>query len=426
MIEITVHNNIDYPAEGTSIHWHGFLQHGSQWNDGVPAFSQCPISPGESLTYKFKAELYGTTWWHAHYSAQYAAGVLGPIIIHGPQNVPYDIDLGPVMLSDWYHADYHQIIKSVVEPRSDRPSPTSDNNLINGKMTFDCSKLNSSTYVNGADCTDNAGYSQFKFEAGKSHRLRLINTGADGAQQFSIDDHIMTVMANDFVPIQPYNTNVVTLGIGQRADVIVKADGDPAKSYWMRSTITCSLANQPNARAIIYYDNPADPYSANSTEPDTIAQHSSDGSCANDDLSMTIPAYPIAIEEPETTQTITMTVSQNETGSWLWFMNDSSFFGDTTKPMLLVAKEGNTSYTDPESNLYNMGSNSSYRFIGTLEIPYCFIFDVANVAAVNNESPTWHPMHLHGHNMFILVSDSLMYRSRMIFRLILTSHTGRR
>lgn len=315
------------------------------------------------MTYRFKAELYGTSWWHAHYSAQYSAGVLGPMVIHGPKNVPYDIDLGPVMLSDWYHGDYHEIVKSLIEPRSDRPAPTSDNNLINGKMDFDCSKLNSSTFVSGADCTNDAGYSQFRFQAGKSHRMRLMNTGADGTQQFSIDDHLLTVMANDFVPIQPYDTKVVTLGIGQRTDIIVEANGDPAKSYWMRSIITCSNANQAGARAIIYYDDATNHSLPNSTLPDTAPQSYSNFGCANDDLTKTIPSFPIAIEEPEAIQTITMTASQNATGNWLWYMNSSSYFGDTTRPILLLAKEGNVSYTDPEWNMYNMGSNSSYRFV---------------------------------------------------------------
>jgi FtsP/CotA-like multicopper oxidase with cupredoxin domain len=406
MIEITVHNDIRDPAEGTSIHWHAFLQHSSQWDDGVPAFSQCPILPGGSHTYRFKAELYGTSWWHAHYSAQYAAGVLGPIVIYGPKNVPYDIDLGPVMLSDWYHGEYHALVESLMEPSPDPPAPTSDNNLINGKMNFDCSKLDSSAYISGADCTNNAGYSQFSFEAGKSHRLRLINTGADGSQQFSVDEHTMTIMANDFVPIQPYDTNVVTLGIGQRVDVIVKANGDPGKSYWMRSTITCSNANQPKALAIIYYGNATEQSNSTLSDtnvPDTTAQGSRNGGCANDDLSKTIPSYPIAIDEPGTTQTITMTATQNETGTWLWYMNDSSYFGDTTQPMLLLAKEGNISYTDPEWNVYNMGSNSSYRFIGGLNIPSVSHALCFNLVAVNNLSPIWHPMHLHGHNMFILV-----------------------
>ena len=39
-------------------------------------------------------------WYHSHYSAQYAGGLIGPLIVHGPTNVPYDIDVGPVLLSD--------------------------------------------------------------------------------------------------------------------------------------------------------------------------------------------------------------------------------------------------------------------------------------------------------------------------------------
>jgi FtsP/CotA-like multicopper oxidase with cupredoxin domain len=59
--------------------------------DGVPAVSQCPIPPGGTFTYTFLADLYGTSWYHSHYSAQYAGGELGPMIIHGPDTVPYDI-----------------------------------------------------------------------------------------------------------------------------------------------------------------------------------------------------------------------------------------------------------------------------------------------------------------------------------------------
>ena len=50
--------------------------------------------------YRFKADLHGTSWYHSHYSAQYVGGLLGPMIIHGPDHVSYDLDLGPVMVSD--------------------------------------------------------------------------------------------------------------------------------------------------------------------------------------------------------------------------------------------------------------------------------------------------------------------------------------
>ena len=126
----------------------------------------------------------------------------------------------------------------------------SDNNLINGKMNFDCSTVAAG---DNAKCTSNAGVSKFKFQTGKTHRLRLINSGADGVQRFSIDQHTMTVIAYDFVPIEPYDTKVVTLGVGQRADVLVKANvGRPRSAYWMRSNITaCSSSRQPLAVAAI-------------------------------------------------------------------------------------------------------------------------------------------------------------------------------
>ena len=65
---------------------------------GRPAVQQCPIAPDVSFTYKFRADLYGTSWYHSHYSAQYAGGLFGPMVIHGPKNVPYDVDLGPILL----------------------------------------------------------------------------------------------------------------------------------------------------------------------------------------------------------------------------------------------------------------------------------------------------------------------------------------
>ena len=43
---------------------------------------------------------------------------------------------------------------------------------------------------------------KFNFTEGKTHRLRLINPSSSGSPIiFSIDNHTMTVIANDFVPI---------------------------------------------------------------------------------------------------------------------------------------------------------------------------------------------------------------------------------
>lgn len=191
-IEVTVHNAITGPEEGTAMHWHGMLQRGSQWEDGTPGISQCPIAPGESYTYRFQAEVYGTSFWHAHYSAQYTAGVSGPMIIYGPvqEEVYYDIDLGPVMLSDWNHIPYFSMVDNVVGTDLSKFPPLSDDGLINGRGRFDCAKP---SYSNTTDwlgtnldsnmawtCVDGAPRAKFRFDSGKTHRLRLVNGGADG------------------------------------------------------------------------------------------------------------------------------------------------------------------------------------------------------------------------------------------------------
>lgn len=167
--------------------------------DGVPGVSQCPVAPGKSFTYSFSAAVYGTTWYHSHYSAQYSDGVVGPLIIHGPTNAQYDVDLGPVILSDYFHTGYDKILESVLATGAKaNPAPKSDNNLINGKGNFSCSAL-ASNVTN--PCVNNAGLSKFTFSPGKTYRLRLINTGSEGMQRFSIDNHQMTVFANDLVEI---------------------------------------------------------------------------------------------------------------------------------------------------------------------------------------------------------------------------------
>jgi FtsP/CotA-like multicopper oxidase with cupredoxin domain len=81
--EITVENNLFDPAEGTLLHWHGLFQHSTPWYDGVPAVDMCPIAPGRSFKYRFKADVYGTSWWHSHYDAQYVDGLWGPMVIYG-------------------------------------------------------------------------------------------------------------------------------------------------------------------------------------------------------------------------------------------------------------------------------------------------------------------------------------------------------
>ena len=373
------------------------LTDASGFMDGVPTVSQCPIAPGSSYTYTFRADSYGTSWYHSHYSAQYAGGAFGPMIVYGPSSADYDIDLGPVMLSDWYHDDYYTLVQQASD--GEAPGTTigtnvvgSNNTLINGKMNYDCDLLANKT-INRVDhsCTPNAGLSKFQFTAGKTHRLRLINAGAEGIIRFSIDDHNLTVIAEDFVSVVPYQTNIVQLGVGQRYDVLVNANvtkGDGA--FWMRASIPdtpgssfhCSRDYQPIALAAVYYEGTDTNFSPR-TDP-YLQEDLTD--CGIDNTPS--PAIPSWLRTPvpaATQRVISVGVAPNATCSKLFNMDGSSFIGDYNDPVLPLAAEGNFSLPR-EWNMYNFGSNSSVLIY------------------VNNTSNTAHPMHLHGHNFWVLAS----------------------
>ncbi|KAF2208685.1 hypothetical protein CERZMDRAFT_48764, partial [Cercospora zeae-maydis SCOH1-5] len=386
-IEVTVHNQLD---EGTSLHWHGLLQKETPWFDGVPGVQQCPIAPGKTFTYRFRADLYGTSWYHSHYTAQLAGGLVGPMIIHGPHdNQEYDEDLGPVLLSDWFHQGYFPLVEQVMSPAAEKKlPPLSQNNLINGKMNYPCQNVTS-----GTRCTPNAGISKFRFKSGTSYRLRLINAGAEAIQKFSIDGHKLIVFANDFVPIEPYETDVVTLGVGQRSDVVVKAIGKPTDAYWMRSDLGpsalqggCSLHDgvSPSAVAAVYYEH-ADTAAVPNTKSDVPA--SALASCVNDPLTDTVPYFPLPVPKPTTVQDIAVTFQSNGTHN-LFYINNSTFRANYNRPVLLEAKNGKKDYP-AEFNVYNFGSSKSIRMV---------IYNHARTSA--------HPMHMHGHNMYILAEGT--------------------
>lgn len=75
-------------------------------------------------------------------------------------------------------------------------------------MPYNCSLA-----LPGGHCTPDAPFSKFRVHAGKTYKLRLINSGANSLLGFSIDNHILTIIANDFVNIEPYDTTMVLLGV---------------------------------------------------------------------------------------------------------------------------------------------------------------------------------------------------------------------
>lgn len=61
----------------------------------------------------------------------------------------------------------------------------------------------------------------------KRYILGLINTSFDSTFVFSIDNHNLTIVGTDFVPIHNYTNTSVLVEIGQRYHVIVEAKPIP-------------------------------------------------------------------------------------------------------------------------------------------------------------------------------------------------------
>lgn len=78
--------------------------------------------------------------------------------MNGPASSDYDIDLGPFVLSDYYHMTADE---AVIYTQTNG-APASDNVLFNG------SAVNPDT--------GSGEYAKVTLTSGKKHRLRLINT----------------------------------------------------------------------------------------------------------------------------------------------------------------------------------------------------------------------------------------------------------
>lgn len=150
-VRITVVNKL--ASGSTSIHWHGIHQTNSQWSDGTPTLTQCPIMPGDHFVYDFMASQDpGTFFYHSHSATQYGAGLTGAFIIESKnlendkiyQQFPYANDQ-IVHLMDWNHASYAELeekyigrVETTTNFKPDYSLWPAQTVLINGKGQFQC------------------------------------------------------------------------------------------------------------------------------------------------------------------------------------------------------------------------------------------------------------------------------------------------
>jgi FtsP/CotA-like multicopper oxidase with cupredoxin domain len=170
------------------------------------------------------------------------------------------------LFSDWYHNTSRVNLDWYLSADSQGNEPVPENGLINGLNVFNCSRALNTT----ASCK-NGSRASFLFKPWKRYRLRLINSSAFADFDFSIDNHTLTVVEADGVPMKPVTVTRLPIAVAQRYSVIVRAD-QKESNYWMRAVMNQQCFTYVNealdrdVRAIIHY---ADAPNAEPTTPDT-------------------------------------------------------------------------------------------------------------------------------------------------------------
>ncbi|KAB8260287.1 Cupredoxin [Aspergillus pseudonomiae] len=364
-VVVHVTNHLHEAKNGTSIHWHGMWQRGTNEHDGVVSITQCPIAPGSSMTYRWRAEQYGSSWYHSHIGLQAWNGVFGGIVINGPATANYDEDAGVMILSDWTHdtADEMYQFAQVCGP------PQLDNGLING--------------TNVLDTGNHTDGSRLKLQVteGKSYRLRLVNAALDTTFEFMIDNHKMTIIAMDLVPIEPYTTYSLTIGMGQRYDVIITANpASVADSFWIRAIPlhACSEnARGNNIRGVLHYGETP-------SIPETLPYIYLDETCYDLPASVLVPHVPKSVPAPDLQEMVDADTRRNAKGLFRWYLNSTTMEILWEDPTLLQIRNGSSAFP-----------NSS-AVISLPKADQWFYMDI------ETRIPVDHPIHLHGHDFFIL------------------------
>lgn len=231
------------------------------------------------------------------------------------------------------------------------------------------------------------------------------------------DHHAMTVIAADFVPVVPYSTEWLNIGIGQRYDVIVEMN-QPVAGYFLRAVTQtgcpsgCGNGGLGNANGIILYDGaqatlPTSTY-GNKTATDFAI-------CEDEPIASLVPylAKPAgsAGEFAATASTLPAgnlaRVATSDDGNVVrWYLNNGAIHVNYTQPTLQTLAEASNS---------SLISNQI-----TLNVANQWVYFI-----IQNQFYASHPMHLHGHDMSLLGQGAGTWTADMVQTLNFVNPTRR-
>ena len=195
-----------------TVHLHGLDV--DQANDGVPETGRV-ARVGETITYTFRATHAGTYWYHCHVDTveHLTMGMYGPLIVHpadGPGSAWND---GPT-----YDRSYTLLLSEVdpVWAETIRADRTPDRSSFGPRYFF----INGRSYPDTLDHPD----THLVGHLGERVLVRVINAGYQWRAMHLHGFHF-EVVATDGRPLaQPYLKDTLSIGPGERYDLLVTLD----------------------------------------------------------------------------------------------------------------------------------------------------------------------------------------------------------
>ncbi len=231
VLRVRVDNQLPEP---TTVHWHGLAIRNDM--DGVPNLTQPVIAPGSTMDYEYVLPTPGTFFYHAHHGVQRERGLYGPLIIDDPREPgDYDVEF-VVMLDDWTDGTspgsspedilrYLEIggagtkyrapvlagaVPSAVAPPAPMGAPAPITTQLAGDVQYPFHLLNGRLPT--APHT-------FIARPGQRARIRLINASGASVYRVALGGHRLTVTDSDGYPVAPVTVDTLRIGSGERYDV---------------------------------------------------------------------------------------------------------------------------------------------------------------------------------------------------------------
>ncbi|PBK70630.1 Fet3 protein [Armillaria solidipes] len=372
----------------STLHHHGMFFNSTSWMDGALQVSECGIPPGGQFDYVVpinSSGQWGTYWVHGHAKGQYVDGLRGPVVIHPSKEVySYDEEF-TIILADWYHEQHDDLLKqfiSISNPGGAEPVP--DSGLIyfaaqNGSYLGPISGTSPAPVTSAVGFNENA---TLPFEAGKTYRLRILNTGAFSMFYFWIDGHEMRIIEVDGTDIEESPADLLSITVAQRYSVLVTARNDTNVSNWaihanmdvtMFDTVPDSL--NPNVTSSITYSP-----SVSLTDLGFLDAYA--------DLNDTALVPVEVIAAPTANKTIDLEVifDTMDDGTNRAMFNQITYTSPLVPAML---------------SALSLGDNATVESAYT---PLSFVVDYGDVVdiTIKNGDAGKHPFHLHGHKPMIV------------------------